>query len=887
MRDVSDLPERVCPKMQHDATAHGTVAVREFVTIPVMSPGPQGTSLGVDFGTSHTIAVVRRADGNLRPLLFDGAPLMPSAVCADAEGGLLVGRDAVHAGRRHPERFEPNPKRLIDRPSTLLGAREYPITDLIAAVLDAVAEECRRVVGHPSQVTLTVPAEWGPARRQVLEDAAARSGLGRQVRLVPEPVAAATYYAEALKHRMAVGSSIVVYDLGAGTFDASVVRRTDHGFETVALDGRGDLGGLDIDAALIEHLGATYGDREGWKRLVNPTTVEERRHFREFQEEVRGAKERLSRHQQSDIAIPLLDVEAHLTRTELEQIAHPHLEQTIRVTQAVIRAAGLDVAAGAGVFLVGGASRMPLVATMLHRSLGLAPTVLDQPEVVVAEGSVLWTAAGQRTETFPIQRPAQSGYGAPLTPAVANFAPPSPQTAPPQTAPVPHAPQQMAPTPAYAPAQQYAPSPQESKPSEPSPGRHNLPPLSAHHTPPVTVDGDDPEPPRTEAERKRARKIGKRAVIAFILVDILIIAGLVWAFGPMRSADDPYDDGGSGEASFDAVWAEGSTGDLAGELTAAHDEAIASLASVSADDENMLFSADSSGNIKQWSMDTGQFMESYTIDSGVSSLWSATSSEGEPIVVAIDGDFMPYVWSTSDWTFAPAGSFPLGIEMGQGRVRVGAVFGEPVLTLVNATEFQIYYLEQQYSDGPVALPEGLAWPNFFASESTQFTEIVAVGSDRRLTITDGISGQPMDPVDDPGDWTEDQPAAALGIVYDGDTPYAMLYTDQDENDDTDEQYLHFWDLDAAASAYSAIPFLDINDQYHDEIVSTDAESALMFTDEAGEAFVFGMDTWESTQLGDDTTGAVTEMEDLVFDGGREFAVTGDAYGNIQFWSLGL
>ena len=225
--------------------------------------------------------------------------------------------------------------------------------------------------------------------------------------------------------------------------------------------------------------------------------------------------------------------------------------------------------------------------------------------------------------------------------------------------------------------------------------------------------------------------------------------------------------------------------------------------------------------------------------------------------------------------------------MSEGRVRVGTVNGQPVLTLVNATEFQIYYLEDEFTDGPVTLPEGLAWPNFFASESTQFTEIVAVGADHRLAITDGISGEPMDPVEDPGDWTEDQPAAALGIVYDGGTPYAMLYTDQDVNDAADEQLLHFWDLDAAAPVYSAIPFLDINDQYHDEIVSTDAESALMYTDEAGDAFVFGMDTWESAQLGDDTTGAVTEMEDLVFDDGREFAVTGDAYGNIQFWSLGL
>ncbi|GAB3220441.1 hypothetical protein GCM10027447_04840 [Glycomyces halotolerans] len=394
-------------------------------------PPPQGPSLGIDLGTSHTTAVVRRADGSVRPLLFDGAPLMPSAVCVDPNGVLLVGRDAVHSGRRHPERYEPNPKRLIDRDSALLGGKEVAVSDLLAAVLKAVADEARRVVGAPRQVTITVPADWGPGRRGVIESAAAASGLGR-VRLVPEPVSAATYFAETLGHRIPVGQSIVVYDLGAGTFDASVVRRTPLGFETVALDGRADLGGLDIDAALIDHLAETYSGHEAWNRLTNPTGPEERRAFRDFQEEIRGAKERLSRHQQADIAIPLLEVEAHLTRAELERTAAPLLERTVQVTQAVIRAAGLEVAHSAGVFLVGGASRMPLVATMLHRALGVAPTVLDQPEVVVAEGSVHWIEP-DRPATAPTspQPTPQPTFLPAHQPSPAT--PPHPISAPPAT----------------------------------------------------------------------------------------------------------------------------------------------------------------------------------------------------------------------------------------------------------------------------------------------------------------------------------------------------------------------------------------------------------------------------------------------------------------------
>jgi actin-like ATPase involved in cell morphogenesis len=858
----------------------------------VMSPGPQGTSLGVDFGTSHTIAVVRRADGSLRPLLFDGAPLMPSAVCADADGGLLVGRDAVHAGRRHPERFEPNPKRLIDRPSTLLGDREFPVPDLIAAVLHAVAEECRRVVGSPAQVTLTVPAEWGPARRRVVEDAAARAGLGR-VRLVPEPVAAATYYAEALKHRMAVGSSIVVYDLGAGTFDASVVRRTDDGFTTVALDGRSDLGGLDIDAALIEHLGGTYGDREGWKRLMNPTSVEELRHFRDFQEEIRGAKERLSRHQQSDFAIPLLDVEAHLTRTELEAIAQPHLEQTIRVTQAVIRAAGLDVAASAGVFLVGGASRMPLVATMLHRALGLAPTVLDQPEIVVAEGSVLWQA-GADGATFPIQRQ----FIAPVTPGANPGAPhpaPTPQASPP-VAPVtePQAPQQ---------GFEYRPSPPKpvTGPVQPSPARQTLPPQTQQPspelaryqqgpapTPPrplVTVtggDADPPEPPLTEEERQRRKRIGNRAVVAIILVNVLVIAGLAWYFGPYGEDSGSEWDDSYVAPSFEPLWEDGETGALAGELLEAHTARIGSLAAVSTDDGPVLFSAEADGTVRQWSMDSGELDAEHTIESGVSSLWTGTSSAGDPIVVAVDEEFQPHVWNAADGgDFASLSWFEVGLDMEQGRVRIGVVEGEPVLTLVNGGAFQVYYLEQQYSDGPVDLPEGLAWPNFFASEATQYTEIVAVGHDHELELTDGITGQLMEPITDPGSWSEDAEASGLGIVYDDGTPYAMLYTGKD----TDQQLLHFWDLDTGEASYGPLTYERTKDEFHDEIVAADAGSAIIYTSRHGVTNIVDLETGAETPLGTGDTGPVTDVENLVLDDGREFAVTGDEYGNIQFWSL--
>src|SRR5947199_7273824 len=134
----------------------------------------EGFALGVDFGTSNTVAVLRWPDGRARPLLVDGSPLLPSAVYADPGGSLLVGRDAIHSARLDPARFEPNPKRRIDDQSVLLGERELPVVDLVAAVLIRVAEEARRTIGNApiETVTLTCPAGWAATRRGLLTQAA-------------------------------------------------------------------------------------------------------------------------------------------------------------------------------------------------------------------------------------------------------------------------------------------------------------------------------------------------------------------------------------------------------------------------------------------------------------------------------------------------------------------------------------------------------------------------------------------------------------------------------------------------------------------------------------------------------------------------------------------
>ncbi len=345
--------------------------------------------LGVDFGTSNTVAVLRFPDGRSRPLLFDGSPVMPSAVFAE-DSALLIGRDAEHSARIHPDRFEPNPKRRIDEGTVLLGEHRIEVVDLFAAVLRRVWGEANRISGStPIAVTLTHPAAWGTERTGVLLEAARRAGMGTP-KLVPEPVAAAAYFVDVLDARVPVGGCMVVYDFGAGTFDATVIRREPGGFAVLASEGLNDAGGLDIDAAIASYLGATIITRDpaAWQRLDRPETDADRRAHRLFWEDVRAAKELLSRTAASYVHVPIIEESLPIGREQVETLARPVLDRTVAATRLAIRRAGLAETAPVALFLVGGSSRIPLASTLLHRGLGIVPSAVEQPELVVADGSV-------------------------------------------------------------------------------------------------------------------------------------------------------------------------------------------------------------------------------------------------------------------------------------------------------------------------------------------------------------------------------------------------------------------------------------------------------------------------------------------------------------------
>ncbi|TVT51770.1 Hsp70 family protein, partial [Amycolatopsis rhizosphaerae] len=376
--------------------------------------------LSVDLGTSNTVAVLSAHGMPPRVVEVDGSATMPSAVFAEEGGTLVVGRDAERRARLDPTRFEPNPKRRVDEQTLLLGTDVVPVNEALAAVLRRVFDETTRQLGgeQPDEIRLTHPAQWGPVRRNVLLSAARLAGARCPLHLVPEPVGAAAHFASFPGRTLAPGQALAVYDLGAGTFDVAVVGATQTGFTVLAEDGLPDLGGLDVDQALMVHVGreVSHRDPQRWQRLLRPESTADRRARRALQEDVKAAKEALSRHPQTEVPMPEPFADVLVTRGELEALVRPSLLRSVELLSRMIAVAGLTPDRLAGIFLVGGSSRLPLVGSLIAEKLGVVPSSLDQPETAVALGAHQVSADGISMRTQNVPGPIASSGTVPATP---------------------------------------------------------------------------------------------------------------------------------------------------------------------------------------------------------------------------------------------------------------------------------------------------------------------------------------------------------------------------------------------------------------------------------------------------------------------------------------
>jgi molecular chaperone DnaK (HSP70) len=376
-------------------------------------------ALGIDVGTTFTAAATWRGDRAETVALGDHANAVPSVLFLREDGVLLVGDAANRRSITEPGRVAREFKRRIGDPvPLLLGGAEHTPQGLTAAVIRWVVDKVTGLEGSvPDHVTLTCPASWGEHRRGLMTEAAGLAGL-HDVGLLTEPSAAATYYAT--QERLAPGSLVAVYDLGGGTFDATLLRKTAGGFELVGTPvGNDNLGGVDFDQRVIDHVGAWLGTAWTGLDLGDPATLAAAAQVRAH---AVAAKEGLS----SDVAVPIPVIlpgratEVRLTRGEFEDMIRTSLLGTVAALRRAVEDAGVPPGELSAVLLVGGSSRIPLVSELLGSEFRV-PIVTDaHPKFAVCLGAAI--AAAPR-----VGRPPEPVVAGPA-PAPSAAAPDSPPT---------------------------------------------------------------------------------------------------------------------------------------------------------------------------------------------------------------------------------------------------------------------------------------------------------------------------------------------------------------------------------------------------------------------------------------------------------------------------
>jgi actin-like ATPase involved in cell morphogenesis len=502
--------------------------------------------LAIDFGTSYTVAAVRV--GSRPPEVIDlaGASRLPSVILAENPSHIVVGEIADELSTTNPAAALRTPKdRLGDAAPVILAGHPYQAEILIAELLRSVYDMALRRQGSaPTEVRLTHPATWNRPRLNRLLEAAAKAGIPTPV-LVAEPEAAAMSYASEVG--VQAGAYVAVYDLGGGTFDSAVLTATGNGFDIVGRPG-GDssIGGELFDELLSNAIGERL-DPAAWHSIQVADEPQWRQVASVLRKTARRAKETLSSHPYADLLVPLPTgmTQVRITREEFEEIVRPYIEETVSVLGRTLANAGVSPSQLEAVYLVGGASRSPIVEQLVEESLpGVTVSRRGDPKTATATGATLLAprppgaphgfgvgstedepartdgaalllappvaAAGVAAAVVAGAGAAHAVSGPPAPPGQPPLAPPAPP--PPNAPPVPAAP------PPGAPGAPAAPAPPSPPPAPPGGG---LPP---------------PGPsPLAETPSKKRRSPALVLGILGVLV-ALVIAGII-AFSGGGSED--------------------------------------------------------------------------------------------------------------------------------------------------------------------------------------------------------------------------------------------------------------------------------------------------------------------------------------------------------------
>jgi molecular chaperone DnaK len=372
---------------------------------------------GIDLGTTYS--VVAYIDETGRPAVTrnsDGDDTTPSVVYFETEDNVVVGKAAKASAGVDPDNVVSLIKRQMhnkDYTRYFWGKEHSPssISALILAELARSAEETTHRTVH--QVVITVPAYFGLLEKDATKKAGEIAGL-EVIGIVPEPVAAALAYGVA---GGADGITFLVYDLGGGTFDITLIRMTDTSVEVLAVDGDHNLGGADWDERLFEYLKEQTVAQTGFEEID-----EDEGALQDLRRMAEETKQALSKAESKTVAHRLAGKPAKIvvTRAQFQEMTADLLEKTVEITRRMLADAEQRFPGISGqiseLLLVGGSSWMPAVAERLRAEFSWEPKVAD-PDLAVAKGAALY-AAGQTVKL--VEAAAEAGGGQAGTEASAN-----------------------------------------------------------------------------------------------------------------------------------------------------------------------------------------------------------------------------------------------------------------------------------------------------------------------------------------------------------------------------------------------------------------------------------------------------------------------------------
>lgn len=383
--------------------------------------------IGIDLGTTNSSAAYIDATGKVKLIPYQaGDSTIPSIFAVDDKGNELVGHEAKRQWQLNPKNTVYASKRLIGRRfesdvvdqmgrmvayqmkenagEVLIDVenRSYRLSEIAAKILEKIKDVAQDHLEVPIQkAVVTVPAYFSDSQRQAVKDAGKLIDL-EVVRIINEPTAAALAYGVG----KGLHEKVLIYDLGGGTFDVSIIEIRDRTFEVKATGGDIFLGGLDFDAALIRYVLDDFRAKHDIDLSRDPVAMQRIKDLAE------RTKIDLSTRSEAAFNIPFiamtpfgqpLNIEMRMTRDLLEELTGGLVDRTLETIASVMVDAGLGTSDIDEILLVGGQTRMPLLQERLTRYFGKAPSKAVHPDEAVAIGAALYAHSLQDDTNLRLQ----------------------------------------------------------------------------------------------------------------------------------------------------------------------------------------------------------------------------------------------------------------------------------------------------------------------------------------------------------------------------------------------------------------------------------------------------------------------------------------------------